>query len=184
MGAISGNYRGLWQVLVNLAREHVPPEPRLVALLDELRDLVSQIRRTDLDLWTQRLRESVRHEICRFFADETSQLPVMLLETDVENDLIAHLRVTERRRNFTLSSEDALRLTAAVSGHFETVLRSHDAKPILVCDPEIRLPLFRMIQHVDSRVYVLGYTELSEEVRLRSYDVVTGITLTTGAARG
>jgi type III secretory pathway component EscV len=183
MGAISGNYRGLWQVLVNLARERVPPEPRLAALLAELHDLAWQIKLTDPDRWTQRLRESMRHEICRFFADETRQLPVMLLEKDVEDGLIAHLRVTERRRNLTLSPEDALRLTAAVSGHFETVLRGHDAKPVLVCDPEIRLPLFRMIQHVDSRVHVLGYTELSEEVRLRSYDVVTGITLTTGAAR-
>jgi FHIPEP family protein/conflict system STAND superfamily ATPase len=184
MGAMSGNYRGLWQVLVNLAREHVPPEPRLAVLLSELLDLLWQIKRTDPDLWTQRLRESVRHEICRLFVDETSQLPVMLLETAVEDGLIARLRVTERRRNFTLAPEDALRLTAAVSGHFETVLRNYDAKPVLVCDPEIRLPLFRMIQRVDSRVHVLGYTELSEEVRLRSYDVVTGITLTAGAARG
>jgi flagellar biosynthesis component FlhA len=76
---------------------------------------------------------------------------------------------------FALKSEEAVELAAAITGNFETVVQTEDATPVLVCEEELRSPLFRMIQHFDPRIHVLSYTELSEDVQPRSCGVISGL---------
>jgi flagellar biosynthesis component FlhA len=176
---VSGNELALWQVLVNLARERVPLHGRLVDLMVELQEVVTQTGQTNTVLLTQRLREQTRHTLCRAFADQTNQLPVMLFGEATESTLIEHLGVNKGQPAFALKSEQAVELAAAISGHFETVVQTEDATPVLVCEEELRSPLFRMIQHFDPRIYVLSYTELSEDVQPRSYGVISGLSFET-----
>jgi hypothetical protein len=172
---VSGNELALWQVLVNLARERVPLHGRLIDLMVELQEVVTQTGQTNTVLLTQRLREHVRHALCRAFADQTNQLPVMLFGEATESTLIERLGVNRGQPAFALKSEEAVELAAAISGQFATVVQTEDSTPVLVCEEELRSPLFRMIQHFDPRLHVLSYTELSEDVQPRSCGVISGL---------
>ncbi len=172
---LAGNEQALWQVLVNLCRERVPLHGHLLELMVELQEVVTQTGQTNTVLLTQRLREYIRHALCRSFADRTHQLPVMLFDEATESALIEHLGVNKGQPSLALKSEQAVELAAAIIGHFETVLRSENEIPVLVCEEELRSPLFRMLQHFDSRIHVLSYTELSEEVQPHSYGVISGL---------
>ncbi len=180
---VSGNYPTLWQVFVNLARERVPLRGRLVDLMVELQEVVRRSKRTDTVFISQRLRELARDRLCRVFADETNQLPVMLLHPDIETELIKLLNVKDGQHFFNLVTEKTLELAAAISGHFETVLRTEDATPVLVCDESVRAALFQLVQHFDPRIHVLSFTELSEDVRPRLYGdgVISGVSLGSGS---
>jgi flagellar biosynthesis component FlhA len=174
---IAGNFQALWQVLINLAREFVPLNKRTADLMLELQQLVRQSEEINTVYLTQKLREHVGFELCKMFTDETNQLPVLLMDETLEQELIDRLRIAGGRRTLDLTLDQGLKLASAVRGTFETILRTEDMAPVLVCEDNLRLPLFRMIQHFDSRIHVLSYTELSPEVRPTSKGIVSGVSL-------
>ena len=176
---VSVSYPALLQVFVNLARERVPLRGRLGNLVVELQKVVRRSERIDTVFITQQLRVYSREQLCRVFADETNQVPVMLLPRDIETKLIKLLNVNEEQHFFDLGTEKTLDLAAAISGHFEMVLRTEDVTPVLVCDESLRTALFQLIQPNDPRIHVLSITELSENVppRLSGGDVISGFSL-------
>lgn len=176
---VSDNLYPLWQVLVNLCREGVPLAERRVDLMLRLQELVRETRDTNTAFLTQKLREHVGTDLCRLLADRNNHLPLMLLNTEVEVELRNSLQIAENRHTFKLAPERALALTAAIRGHFENVLRTQNAVPVLVCDDSVRLPLFRLIQHFDPRIAVLSFSELSLDVRPTLTVVGSGLTLQT-----
>jgi flagellar biosynthesis component FlhA len=99
------------------------------------------------------------------------------MDATLEKALIERLRIADARQALDLTIDQSLTLASAVRGAFETVLRSEDEAPVLVCEDAIRLPLFRMIQHFDPRIHVLSYTELSPEVRPVSRGMVAAESL-------
>lgn len=174
---ISGNLYPLWQVLVNLCREGVPLADRRIDLMLRLQELVRQTNETNTSFLTQKLREHVGADLCRMFMDRSNQLPLMLLESEVELQLRDLLQIAESRHTFNLSTDQALKLAAAIRGHFEKVLRTENTAPVLlVLEDSLRLPLFRMMQHFDPRIQVLSFSELTSDVR-PTLTVLSGVSL-------
>jgi hypothetical protein len=161
---VSSNYRTLWQVIVSLAREQVPLWGRLVDLMVDLQEVARQSDQASVAFLIQQLRVRARHRLCRVFADPTNRLPVMLFDQDAEAKLSSSLLITDRGQPFLDLKHSTLSVAAAITSQFDTALRVEDATPVLLCADDARLPLFRMLQHYDSRIHVLGYAELSEEV--------------------
>ncbi len=177
--SISGNYLALGRVLVNLTQEFVPLSTRRVDLMIELQKLLEQNERINLAFLVQKLREHVRVDLCKQFSDETNQLGLVLLDPALEEQLRAKLRIIgdEVRSILDVTPDQALKLAAVIKGKFEEILRNEDAVPVLVCEDNLRLPIFRLIRYFDPRIYVLSYPELSSEVHLTSKGIVPGFPL-------
>jgi flagellar biosynthesis protein FlhA len=169
---ISGNFAAVWRVLTDLARERVPLGEMQIELMLELQELVRQMGRTNTLMLTQKLREGIGLAICRQFADMNNQLPVLLLETELEQSLVEHLQIGDDRQTLAVSAEDGMTVAAAIRLAFENVLQTEDIAPVLVCEDALRSPIQRLVRHFDGRIFVLSYTELSPEIRPESKGAV------------
>jgi hypothetical protein len=163
----------VWTVIVKLVRERVPLAERDVDLLGRLIELVRESETFDPALMTLRLREHVRDDLCRAFADGANQLFVLLLDPVDEQWLASKLSKTRMALSLDkLTHEETLRTAAVVRERFEAVAQTDHAYPILVCEDNLRAALFELLQSFDPRIFVLSYTELSPNVRLTSRGVI------------
>ena len=176
--------RGVGTVITRLVRERVPLAERNVDLMVRLIELARESDSLDVALAMPRLREHVRDDLCRGFADEANRLFLLLLDPADEQWLESNLQITKTgmRRNFKLAPEEALRLAAAVRDRFEEVARADHAAPVIVCRDYLRSPLFDVLQSFDPRIFVLSRTELSTDVRLTPRGLVRRFTAAPGAA--
>jgi type III secretory pathway component EscV len=176
--------RGVGTVITRLVRERVPLAERNVDLMVRLIELARESDSLDVALAMPRLREHVRDDLCRTFADEANRLFLLLLDPADEQWLESNLQITKTgmRRNFKLAPEEALRLAAAVRDRFEEVARADHAAPVIVCRDYLRSPLFDVLQSFDPRIFVLSRTELSTDVRLTPRGLVRRFTAAPGAA--
>jgi hypothetical protein len=172
---VSGNFAAVWRILIDLARERVPLGELRIDLLLELQELVRQMGRTNTVLLSQKLREHVGFSICREFTDASNQLPVLLLDADLEQSLVRRLQIGDERHSLALSPEEGMTVAAAVRAAFEDVLRVEDTAPVLVCEDALRKPIQDLVQDFDPRIYALSYTELSPEIRPESKGAVTAM---------
>jgi hypothetical protein len=154
----------VWQVVTKLVRERAPLAERDADLLIRLLEIVRESDTLDVVATTRRLREHVGDGLCRAFADAANQLSVLVLVLADERWL--EERLMEDRTSFALEPEEARRTAGAVRERFEDVARADHAYPVVVCDDNLRAPLFELLQHYDPRIFVLSYTELSTDVRL------------------
>jgi FHIPEP family len=182
--ALASVLRGAHLVFARLVRERAPLAERSIELLMRLLELVQEGDALDVALALPRLREHVRDELCRGFADDANRLSVLLLERADEAWLESRLQVTRAglQRRFQLKPQEALQLAAAVRERFEDVARSDHAAPVIVCEDHLRAPLFDVLQAFDPRLFVLSYSELSPDVRLTSRGLVRRFAPTAEAA--
>jgi FHIPEP family len=169
---MSGNFPAVWRLLIDFARERVPLAEVHIELMLELQELVRQMRRSNLVLIMQKLREHVGLQICRQFTHAGNQLPVLLMDAELERRLVTRLHIAEDRRTLTVTPEEGMTVAAALRTAFDTVLRTEDIAPVLVCEDALRAPIQRLVWHFESRIYVLSYTELAPEIRPESKGVV------------
>ena len=172
--ALANVRRGAHLLFARLVRERAPLAERNVDLLMRLLELVQEGDALDVALALPRLREHVRDDLCRGFADDANRLSVLLLERADEAWLESRLQVTKAglQRRFRLTPQEALHLAAAMRERFEDVARTDHAPPVIVCEDHLRAPLFDVLQAFDPRLFVLSSSELSPDVRLTSRGLV------------
>ncbi|HEV7266746.1 MAG TPA: FHIPEP family type III secretion protein [Falsiroseomonas sp.] len=172
--ALANLQRAAHLVFARLVRERAPLAERNVDLLMRLLELAQEGDTLDVALALPRLREHVRDDLCRGFADEANRLSVLLLEPTDEAWLTSRVQVTRAglQRRLQLAPQEALRLAAAMRERFEEVARADHAAPVIVCEDHLRAPLFDVLQGFDPRLFVLSFSELSPEVRLTSRGLV------------
>ena len=119
----------------------------------------------DPEVLTQRLREHVKDDLCRAFADESGTLATLVLDQAYEDRLVSLIRRSDDGHVLGLDPAGALALASAVRRHVE-LKRREDLPPVVVCVPALRLPLSRMLRRYDPRIHVLSFTELSPEIML------------------
>lgn len=180
---ISGNLWPLWRVLVSLVREEVPVHRRRVELMLELSEQLRESRQVNAAVLTRQLRLRVKDDLCKALANDDNELPVMLFEEKIEQQLQARLELVQDSPRLALNVDEALLLAATIRGYFEQVLRTEDAAPVLACEEALRMPLSQLLLRFDARIRVVGYSELSTEVRLSGKGVIPGVALGPAAAR-
>jgi flagellar biosynthesis protein FlhA len=151
----------LRQVIVNLVEERVPLSTHREDLMNELQQLVVEVR--DVEVLTQKLREHVAVSLCRTFLDESSRLAVLTLDPVFEDSLASLISSQDSGRFLRLNSERALALASEVRAYLE-LNHENDVHPVLVCIPTLRLPLSSMLRRFDPRISVLSFSELPRDI--------------------
>jgi flagellar biosynthesis protein FlhA len=145
------------RVLHALLAESVPIRD-LVRIFESL-SLAAKVS-TDPDRLTEAARAALGPAIAAQYVHEGT-LPVITLEPRIEQQLLEALHVTDAGIRLVVDAGRAEELINEAARVAERV-EQRGLSPVLVCSPQLRLPLYRLIKVGVPRLPVLSYTELAE----------------------
>jgi flagellar biosynthesis protein FlhA len=156
----------------------------LQALLDEgvsIRDLVRIFEAlsmrakvsTDLDGLVEAVRAALGAAISHPYVTEDERLHVITLDPSFEQRLLESVRQTEGGQVLAL---DGHTVDALVRGCTELLDEAErmNLSPVLVCSPQVRAALSRLVRQVLPRLTVISYNEVSRTAQIESLGVVSG----------
>jgi len=159
------------RVLEQLLRERVSIRD-LGAILEALVEM-APVNKSPVAL-VEAARQAIARRLVRPLLDGDGQLPVLLLDPGLEEEILA-----------TLAPETAQRLLAAGGGHGAPVVRrladsvrqligsaSAAAPPVLLCPGSARYHVKRWLESVLPRLAVIAASEIPPEIRLRPVGTV------------
>src|SRR3954449_4316120 len=157
----------------------------LHALLEEnvsIRDLVRifealSVRAkasTDLDGLVEAVRSALGSAISQPYVTPDERLFVMTLDPGFEQRLLEAVRPTEHGQVLALDAGTVDALVHGCSGILDEAERA-GLSPVLVCSPQVRAALARLVRQVVPRLPVISYAEVSRTAQIESLGVVTRV---------
>ncbi len=156
----------------------------LHALLDEnvsIRDLVRIFealslrakKSTDLDGLVEAVRAALGGAISQPYVTPDERLHVITLDPAFEQRLLEAVRPTENGQVLAL---DGHTVDGLVRGCTELLDQADrlNLSPVLVCSPQVRAALSRLVRQVLPRLSVISYNEVSRTAQIESLGVVNG----------
>jgi flagellar biosynthesis protein FlhA len=156
----------------------------LHALLEEgvsIRDLVRIFealsvrakQSTELDGLVEAARSALGPAISHPYVTPDERLHVFTLEPGFEQRLLESVRQTEGGAVLALDAGAVDALVVGCSGLLEDAERQ-GLSPVLVCSPQVRAALARLMRQVLPRLPVISYAEVSRTAQIESLGVVSG----------
>ncbi|WP_299953726.1 flagellar biosynthesis protein FlhA [uncultured Modestobacter sp.] len=156
----------------------------LQALLDEgvsIRDLVRIFEAlslrakvsTDLDGLVEAARAALGAAISHPHVTDDERLHVITLEPSFEQRLLESVRQTEGGQVLALDGHTVDLLVRGCTDILEDAERLN-LSPVLVCSPQVRAALSRLVRQVLPRLPVISYNEVSRTAQIESLGVVSG----------
>jgi flagellar biosynthesis protein FlhA len=156
----------------------------LHALLDEgvsIRDLVRIFealslrakKSTDLDGLVEAARAALGAAISHPFVTPDERLHVITLEPSFEQRLLEAIRPTEAGQVLALDGHTVDVLVRGCTALLDEADRL-SLSPVLVCSPQVRAALSRLVRQVLPRLSVISYSEVSRTAQIESLGVVSG----------
>jgi len=166
-GAISlGDLR---RVFVNLLKERVSIRD-IHYILEKLEDLTVAIK--DPDQLSEKLRVALGRQICLEFSTPDRQLPAMAFHPSWETRLEQSLQKVDNNMVLILEPRQIQNLVTMISNASRRILEQVERRPVLICGPSLRLPLFRLIEQFDPHVHILSYAELSPDFNIQVMETI------------
>jgi flagellar biosynthesis protein FlhA len=103
------------------------------------------------------------------------------LSPEIEQRMEESLQRIEDKFVLTLEPEIAKRIMTKIIEVTTEIYNQLERKPVIICNPGIRLPLARLIDTFDAQIPVLSYVELSPEFKV---EVLNTIDLNDGISAG
>jgi flagellar biosynthesis protein FlhA len=156
----------------------------LQALLDEgvsIRDLVRIFEAlslrakvsTDLDGLVEAVRAALGAAISHPYVTDDERLHVITLEPSFEQRLLESVRQTESGQVLALDGHTVDALVRGCTDLLDEAERMN-LSPVLVCSPQVRAALSRLVRQVLPRLTVISYSEVSRTAQIESLGVVSG----------
>lgn len=152
------------KVLQALLEERVPVRD-METILETLGDWG---RRTqDLEVLTEYVRNALARTICDQYRDEEGRLKCITLDPAMEDLMNRHIERSDGGSFLTLPPSMATALSQAVSDQLQNLLEL-GMHPVVLCSPQIRLSLRRLLVKSFSSIAVLAYNEIVKGVHIES----------------
>ncbi|MFN5538554.1 MAG: flagellar biosynthesis protein FlhA [Candidatus Melainabacteria bacterium] len=165
------------RILINLLKEKVSIRD-IHYILERLEDFSTSIR--DADLLSEKTRMCLSRQICAQHAPDKTILAITL-SPEIEQRMEESLQRIEDKFVLTLEPEIAKRIMTKIIEVTTEIYNQLERKPVIICNPGIRLPLARLIDTFDAQIPVLSYVELSPEFKV---EVLNTIDLNDGISAG
>lgn len=158
------------KVLQNLLREDVS-----IRNLEVILEVLVDLGRTNKDpgALTEAVRQRLASQICQRFANSVGDLYVLVLDPAVERTIstaLQHDPTTNRVP--TLEPRFAEQILKRLAGNVEKMMASN-MTPVLLCGAELRIFLKDFIGRAVPHLKVISMSEVSTNVKLKSFGVVT-----------
>ncbi|GMU20971.1 MAG: flagellar biosynthesis protein FlhA [Phycisphaerae bacterium] len=160
----------LQRVLQNLLRERVPVRD-LETILETIADWAPRTK--DPDILTEYARNALARTICQMYKDAHNCLRVITLDPKLEDLISAHLERSDRGTFLSLPPAVQKRLVTAVRERVEAAASTAAGQNVVVlCSPQVRMWVRRLIEPVLAQVPVLAYNEVVRGIEVRSLGLV------------
>ncbi|MGH7178275.1 MAG: flagellar biosynthesis protein FlhA [Tepidisphaeraceae bacterium] len=158
----------LQRVCQNLLRERVPVRD-LESIVETLGDYASRTK--DLEVLTEYVRNALARTICKQYVDDRDRLWCVTLDPAVEDVVKGHVERTERGTINSMPPSTAQQFVRQVADKTMELTQTGRA-PVLLCSPEVRSVVRRMIEGSLPHVAVLAYNEVVPEVSVEAAALV------------
>jgi flagellar biosynthesis protein FlhA len=128
---------------------------------------------TDLDGLVEAVRSSLGAAISQPYVTPDERLHVLTLEPAFEQRLLEAVRHSDGGQVLALDAGSVDALVTGCTGLLEDA-EAHGLSPVLVCSPQVRAALSRLVRQVLPRLPVISYTEVSRTAQIESLGVVSG----------
>ena len=155
-------------VLMNLLREKISIRD-LVTILEALSD-AARISK-DPGFLTEQCRLALSRQICRTFQNDADTLPVLTLHPELEQILEASVQKTEKGLRLVLRPDLVGKIFESLGPLNEKMVALNE-QPVLVCSPNIRYPLRKLLESSFPNLSILSYSEIVVGVNIKSIDTV------------
>jgi flagellar biosynthesis protein FlhA len=157
----------LQRVMQNLLRERVPVRD-LETIVETLGDWHSRTK--DLDVLTEYCRNALARTICKQYVDETDKLWCVTLDPAVEDLIIGHI---DREKNTNSMPPQTQQTIVRRVADKVAELTQMGRNAVVLCSPQIRAPLRRMIEAAIPQVAVMGYNEVVADIQVEAVGLVS-----------
>jgi flagellar biosynthesis protein FlhA len=156
------------KVMQNLLRERVPVRD-LETILETLGDFSARTK--DLDVLTEYARNALSRTICKQYVDDRDRLWCLTFEPALEDMINGHLDRGERGTTNTMSAQTTQQLVKQISSKVGELTQT-GRTAVLLCSPQIRSAVRRMIEGALPQVAVLAYNEIVSDVSVEAVGLV------------
>jgi flagellar biosynthesis protein FlhA len=158
----------LQKVMQNLLRERVPVRD-LETILEVLGDYASRTK--DLDVLTEYVRNALARVICKQYVDEKDRLWCLTVDPAMEEMINGHLERGERGTTNTMPAQTTQQIAQQIASK-ATELTQTGRNAVVLCSPQVRSALRRMIEGTLPQVAVIAYNEIVPEVAVEAVGLV------------
>ncbi len=156
------------KVMQNLLRERVPVRD-LETILETLGDYAPRTK--DFDVLTEYVRNALARAICKQYVDETDHLHCVTLDPAMEELINGHIERSDRGATNNMPPKTAQQIVQQIAARTAELAQS-GRQSVVVCSPQIRHPLRRMIEGSLPTTAVLAYNEIVPEVTVEAVAMV------------
>lgn len=157
-------------VLQNLLRERVPIRD-LEVVLETLGDWAP--RSKDVEILTEYARNALARTICAQYRDTGGKLQCVSMDPATEDLIGGNIQRLEHGSSLLLSPEQQSQIAVAIRQEVERATpNTGGATVVLLCSPQVRLWLRRMIEAVLPQTPVIGLNEVVRGVEIQAHGVV------------
>jgi len=155
------------KVLQNLLRERVPIRD-LQTILETLGDWAGRTK--DLEILTEYVRNALARTICAQYQDKENVIHCLTLDPALEDAINAHIERTETGSYLTLPPNQSTAVVEAVRKQIEQ--NSALAQMVVICSPQIRMHIRRLIESALPNTAVLAFNEVVKDIQLNSHGII------------
>ena len=158
------------KVLQALLRERVPIRD-LEVVLETLGDWAGRTK--DPEILTEYARNALARTICQLHRTRDNKILCVTLDPKIEDLINTHLDRSDRGTLLTMSPETQNRILAAVKAEVEKAMQGSGGQtPVILCSPQVRAWLRRIIESALPQVAVLAFNEIVRGVDIQSLGMV------------
>ncbi len=157
------------KVLQNLLREGVAIRD-LETIVETLGDWAGRTK--DHEVLTEYVRNALARQICQQYLAEDGRLYCVSLDPQLEDMIQAHIERSDRGSFLTMQVTTQRRIIEALAGQVDRAIGASGGRtPVVLCSPQIRATMRRLIETALPHAAVLGYNEVVAGVEVQSLGV-------------
>jgi flagellar biosynthesis protein FlhA len=158
----------LQKVMQNLLRERVPVRD-LETIVETLGDWAGRTK--DLDVLTEYVRNSLARTICKQYVDDQDRLWVITLDPALEDFINGHVERTEHGTSNRIPPQAAQQIVQRIAARCGELTQT-GRTAVLLCSPQVRSSLRRMIESSLPQVAVLSFNEVVQGIAVEAVALV------------
>jgi flagellar biosynthesis protein FlhA len=158
----------LQRVMQNLLRERVPVRD-LETIVETMGDYAARTK--DLDVLTEYVRNALARTICKQYVDDRDRVFCLTLDPALEDLINGHLERSDRGVTNTMPPQTSQQLVQRIAAK-AAELTASGRSAVLLCTPQIRAALRKMIEASLPLVSVLAYNEVAPEVTVEAVGLI------------
>jgi flagellar biosynthesis protein FlhA len=157
------------RILQNLLAEGLSIR-NLPEILERISDMAPHTKNPD-EL-SEQARQALASSIVHPWKSEDGHIHTLSLDPAVEHTISEGIRKSVNEVALVLEPNFAWKLVDAFSASIQKMTAS-GLHPVLVCGPQVRIALYRFLKSTFSDLAVIGFTEIPQNIPLKTFAVVT-----------